>query len=100
AATGEPFGRLPVEGFIVAQQRTAARFDAQCPLRAARLRAFAQAVQRGRGLARMPAVNAGLDQLRQGPSPGVDVLMLASLLRGSERLAVVAEPVMQQRGQP
>jgi len=100
AAAGEPLDRFEVEGFVLAQQRTAARFDPERPFGAARPRAFAQPGER-RGLPWLPvAADGGLDQLDQGPAVRDNVLVLAGPPGGSERLAVVALTVVQQRVQP
>ena len=87
-----------VEGLVVAQQRARARLHPERPFGAARLRAFAQTVERGGGLVRLSVADAGLDQLDEGPAVRHDVLVLARLPRGRERLAVLAVAVVQQRG--
>jgi hypothetical protein len=98
AAAREPLDRLAVERLVVAQQRTAARFDAERPFGAARQRALAEAVQRGSGLVGPAVADAGLDQLDQGPAVPDDVLVLACVPRGLERLDVATVAVVQQRG--
>src|SRR6185437_8607887 len=91
---------LTTQPLAVAQQPPAARFDPERPFGAARPRAFAQAVERRDGFVGLPAADAGLDELDQGPSVKYDVLVLAGLPGGRQCLGVLAVAVVQQRGKP
>jgi hypothetical protein len=100
AAACEPLDRLAVERLVFPQQGTAPRFDPERPLRAARPGAFAQAIERVRGVIGLSDVDGGFDELDQRPAVRHHVFVLAGPLRIRERLAVATVGVVAQRGQP